>query len=232
MPDTPPLATKLHERALRPSSPPRPPTGEQSPIRSRGGMRDYNPSDWDDAVISLGKGVRLYSESHYLREFHKFGFTRRGFRSLLRRLCVPLIEFPNGRYFINPDTFRLAILAISRLGRSNFIAVPGVSWKIKDKHPGPYSTELEQGYVEDHFNELVAEMIAARVRPGKRPTKAMWAAANEAVEHFQIASANLYAIRQKNANVRRALHLCDEKGVIFDATQRAAESRPDPRPTL
>jgi hypothetical protein len=220
-------SAKFHELALEPNHAPRPPTAEQSPVRDRKGMEWYRPSDWDFAVLNLGGGVKLYSESHFLREFAKFGFTRRGFRSLLRRLGVPLIEFPNGKYFVNPQQLRLAFHAISRLGRPSFIATPGVSRKLSEKFPGTHTAVLEPDYLTKNLDHMIAEMVAARLTPGKRATKDMIKSMTGSADQFQLASANLYAIRKAAMNTRTALRLADEKGVIFDASQRPAQSRVD-----
>lgn len=86
----------------------------------------------DPATVSLGSGVSLVEEDHYIRALAPFGIgTRRAFRSLCRAIhCPLLICGQHGRRagaarsqataLVDPFVFQLCIRALVMPGRPDF----------------------------------------------------------------------------------------------------------------
>lgn len=109
--------------------------------------------------LSFGSGTRFLPEDTFLRELESFGFTRRSFRALCRRLNVPLVEFGRTR-LVNVWQFQLAMCAISRIGQPNFYAPGGES--IRRGSPVDGVTELNIAAFRSDQEAIIEDLLTAR----------------------------------------------------------------------
>jgi hypothetical protein len=102
---------------------------------------------------------RLYSEEHFLAELSRFGITRRGFRALLKLLCVPTLHLPGNRRFVDGLSFAVAIQAACRPGRKDFY-FPGSAGK---KKPKSSSYQLSAREYKECGTAILHEVVAGRL---------------------------------------------------------------------
>ena len=112
------------------------------------------------SYLSLGAGTQFVDEDWLYREFEGFGMSKRAFRSFLAALKTPALHVGNSR-LINLFQFRLALSAVSRLGRPDFLA-PGCEAIRRCRAEGVQ--ELESSYFVEEWENVLAELDEARKR--------------------------------------------------------------------
>lgn len=119
--------------------------------------------------ISIGKGNRLMSEDYFLDHLKPLGVTRLGFRKWCRAMGVPMLHFPDEKRYLDVYTFKIALRAICRIGQPDFL-LPGAKdvrhRRKKDlKWDKQCTVQLDPTYIRDNWQEIVSELLAARLEP-------------------------------------------------------------------
>jgi hypothetical protein len=112
-------------------------------------------------VISFGRGVRLMSEEYYINELRPFGINQaRGFRSLCRAICCPLVFF--GRVgFVDPATFQICMKNLSMPGKRDFCATNSYMRKTAKKNQ-KYRTRVNPAEIEQNWERVVRAILDSR----------------------------------------------------------------------
>jgi len=120
---------------------------------------------------SLGSGLVFVTEETLWKEFAGTGMTLKAFQAWLRAMKVPRVGV-GGERFVRVQSFRLAMLAISRVGEKDFYA-PGC-YDLDRKPPkAGYTKELDVKEFRKNLKELVTELLFSQAAAGRKITVEM-----------------------------------------------------------
>lgn len=129
-------------------------------------LSSRQPSKSGHTVINLGRGLRLYSEDHYIDQLSPLGIDRRRFRLLCTRIGVPLIMFGEAA-FVDHVTFTLAMKYCTSLGRPDFV-MPGSLGRNTKHKTQTESAKTEIAWKTDRealvsdLSSLIAQVVLGR----------------------------------------------------------------------
>jgi hypothetical protein len=135
------------------------------------------------AVISFGKGVRLMSEEYYITELSPYGITQaRGFRSLCRAICCPVIFL--GRVgFVDPATFQICMKNLTLPGNKDFCATNAYLRKAQ-KREKIYRNKVDPDEIQKNWKIIVRAILDSRRIRGLDTPPAQRAAIRSAAEEL------------------------------------------------
>jgi len=152
---------------------------------------------------SLGGGLTFMTDRALWMEFKGTGMQLAGFRGWLRCLGVPVILVGRER-LVRVQSFRLALLAISRIGEQDF-AAPGCQMlRVGNAHDRKkYKLVLDPEQYRKDMKQLIAELLYSKSTTGHRLTYETAKLASEAATKLLwVAMRTLPARAQKDADRR------------------------------
>lgn len=183
-----------------------------------------NPSPRQAGVttITIGAGTHLVHFRDLYSRFAPFGYTQNQFRLFLRALGCPLLVTPTRERFVNLLSFQLAINAATRIGQKNFHSPGAYPNDSRKDHPDAVRT-LSPAYVNDHFLDLISELLCARKTDHALNTTAVRSAFHDAATRLAASLTRIAAAEHLRAT-RRARDFAVRSSVV--------PPFPDCQPTL
>jgi len=132
-------------------------------------------------VKSFGSGVHFIEVERLHQDFADTGMTFTAFMKWLKSLHVPVIWWGKKRY-VRLQSFRLALIAISRIGEKDFVA-PGSAYKFGlGAYPDTITGELDAKRFQEDMEGLIAELLYSQKGAGLKLRKRHLDAAKEAAK--------------------------------------------------
>jgi len=160
------------------------------------------------ACLNIGQHTRLYSEDYFLQSLTPLGLTRKGFRSWMEALGVPLLEI-GGTRFVDHLSLLIALRSTLRIGNPTFL-VPGCRTLQRHRIPPNTTTTLDPAYVESNLHNVIAELLLAHTiaKDSRMSRRALIRVAREAatalVSHGYASMPAVTRAAIDKVNIRRA----------------------------
>ena len=177
-------------------------------------------------VISFGRGVRLMSEEYYIKELRAFGITSsRGFRSLCRAICCPIIVM--GRVgFVDPATFQICMKNLSMPGAMDF-ASPCSYTKPSGTRKFKFRTKVHPSEIRKNWKAVVRAIVDSRRIRGLSVQDADKVAIRTAAEELTRFVLTMIPSGKQEQSDGEAKQVREADGTqAADAEEAGVESRP------
>jgi len=150
----------------------------------------HQPEEKGQEAWSLGKGMKWMDERRFAVEL---GMSVGGFRKWCQWMGVPMIEKGPRTRMVNVFMFKVAVWAISRIGRDNFVlpACQVLNKSKKQRAMEGRTTVLSAEYLRENLADIVEEMILARKLEGAREMREIRELANDAADRMIAANIHL-----------------------------------------